>query len=729
MDADLRRDCRLKLEQRLQHAQRVATETAAKLEGEARREYERVLQSWEASSPRELVAQMPPEQKVVIAADYVREPVDLRTFVYDDAYMGRVMRGDVYPRIVDDLEELFAGEYSEVVLGGSIGWGKTRFMEIALAYDLYLLSCLRDPAKAYGMMSGSNMTFINVSVNVTQARNVFFRDFYNIIKSSPYFRRVFPYDKHLKNELHFPKKNVSCYPVAASEQAALGVGVFCAAIDEANFMQIVERSKRRVPGENALYDQAQVVFNKLKQRMRSRMNQRGKLPGHIYVSSSARYPGDMTERMERLAREEAEQGEHHIFVRHYARWDTPPPGKYQRATFRVEVGDLTRRSRVLDGTETDVNRGRVIEVPMDFHRDFVRAPDECVRDHAGISTLSIKPFIVKREMIHKMFERGKRAGMKHAFSTLEATLQHKDPQAERLLPEHLHWSQRPRLGANGRPLFGPDGEKLMEPVLYPALYCGHMDLSKTGDATGLAVGHIVGSKLCDRFNEDTGVEQKEEKPLIRLDLVQRIVPPINGEIDIPRVRALFYQLRREGMEFGLITCDQFGSPESIKTLKEKGYPADEFSVDRNKDAYSALKDALYDERVLCAPNPVLERELGQLEDTGKKIDHPTFPGASKDLADCVAAVVHHCEELWRHGRGVGSLFKVGEVEHRGGLPEAVIDRMQTARAQVVAGQPLAGQAEDDLLFAPYVQDLLKTDAERFGTATAPRPEDKLVEDE
>ncbi len=137
---------------------------------------------------------LPAAVKVLAIKDYARIPVPVRTFIYDDRYLGRVMKGNVFPRIIDDLETLFAGNYTEVVLGGAIGWGKTTFAVVAIAYELYRLSCLKDPALAYGMKPGSNMTFINVSVNVTQATKVFFQDLYGLVKSCPYFQKVFPFD-------------------------------------------------------------------------------------------------------------------------------------------------------------------------------------------------------------------------------------------------------------------------------------------------------------------------------------------------------------------------------------------------------------------------------------------------------------------------------------------------------------------------------------------------------
>jgi hypothetical protein len=103
------------------------------------------------------------------------------------------------------------------------------------------------------------------------------------------------------------------------------------------------------------------------------MNKRGMLPGHLWMVSSARCPNDFTERkaVEALT-------DKTIFVRQYSAWETKPRSDFMAETFEVEVGDVTRRSRVLDGSETDVNRSCVIIVPMDYKAEFEKDPDESV---------------------------------------------------------------------------------------------------------------------------------------------------------------------------------------------------------------------------------------------------------------------------------------------------------------------------------------------------------------
>jgi hypothetical protein len=104
-------------------------------------------------------------------------------------------------------------------------------------------------------------------------------------------------------------------------------------------------------------------------------------------------------------------------------------------TFKVEVGDVTRRSRLLSGIEVNVNVDRVIDVPLDFKKEFETDPDKAVRDLAGISILTISPFISRRELIAGMFAAGEKMGLKHPFSSFSATLQ--DP-SEHLIPERTY---------------------------------------------------------------------------------------------------------------------------------------------------------------------------------------------------------------------------------------------------------------------------------------------------
>ena len=166
--------------------------------------------------------------RAIHEVDYVEIPVGVRTFCTDPYFLGTILRGNVYPQILHDLEELVDGKYSEVLLGGSIGWGKTTCAYIGIAYDLYKVSCMKSPQDAFGLLPGTNLAFINISVNLKQATKIMFGGLGNIIRNSPYFREKFPFNPSITTELRFPR-GIFAYPVAATQQALLGEGVFSAA--------------------------------------------------------------------------------------------------------------------------------------------------------------------------------------------------------------------------------------------------------------------------------------------------------------------------------------------------------------------------------------------------------------------------------------------------------------------------------------------------------------------
>ena len=71
------------------------------------------------------------------------------------------------------------------------------------------------------------------------------------------------------------------FDCVTTEQSLLGEGVFSAAFDEMNFYHVVERSKQMPEG--GTYDQAQMLYNRISRRLKSRTNQRGRMPGYLFI--------------------------------------------------------------------------------------------------------------------------------------------------------------------------------------------------------------------------------------------------------------------------------------------------------------------------------------------------------------------------------------------------------------------------------------------------------------
>jgi hypothetical protein len=99
-----------------------------------------------------------------------------------------------------------------------------------------------------------------------------------------------------------------------------------------------------------------------------------------------------------------------------------------------------------------------------------------------------------------------------------------------------------------------------------------------------------------------------------------------------------------------LTSDSWNSVDILQTFRSNGIDAEILSVDRLSteklsikkvaEPYDKFKDALYEERVLCHPYPLLKKELEGLElINGEKVDHQ--PNQSKDCADAVCGVVYN----------------------------------------------------------------------------------------
>ena len=156
------------------------------------------------------------------AIKWLHPPVGIRQFIEDPNFLGNA--GEVYPAIMEVLEELASGKYVEAVLTGAIGTGKTSIALWVTAHSLYQLSCMRDPHGEFDLARSSEITIIFQSITRELAKGVDYQRFRAMIERSPYFQRHFPFDKNIESELRFPNR-IIVKPVSGSETAAIGQNV------------------------------------------------------------------------------------------------------------------------------------------------------------------------------------------------------------------------------------------------------------------------------------------------------------------------------------------------------------------------------------------------------------------------------------------------------------------------------------------------------------------------
>ncbi|MEW6613924.1 MAG: hypothetical protein AB1401_00410 [Thermodesulfobacteriota bacterium] len=609
------------------------TETLANLRSEQEKEY--LIKILEEVSTRGESQTLHELEEI----KYIERPVDIETFVTEPYYLG-THGVDLYPKLKDDLIELFEGKYNIVILSGSIGWGKDFFTSFVISRLLYEVSCLRNPQRTYGLAQDSSLVFLNLSINATKARKVLFKEIATKIKASQYFKEKFPYESHIMSELRFPK-DVRVEPGNSLETSIIGENVFGTAIDEVNFMAYVEGSK--MARGRKVYDQAELLFSAAQRRMKSRLPL-GDPPGMLIALSSKQYPDDFIERKKDELRDDPK-----VFVREYAEWETKPASRYLGKTFKVEVSGRHGMSRVLVGNEENIE-GKVIDVPIEYRHDFETDLEGSIRDIAGISVLSVEPFIMQRNKIYDCIQNER----EHPFTMVESTLQDGGSIRREILCEHDE-----ELG-RWTPRMNPEARRFI-----------HIDPSLSGDATGFAMGHVykyvnvVRTGRVRQPNEDEQESSRSEihvefAPVIYIDFMLRIIPPPGGEIILGDVRTLVYELSVLGFKIHTVSLDSFQSADSLQQLGQKGYNTELLSVDTDITPYSMTKMALYEDRLMLynyewvryGRTYGIVEELKRLEHNKKKrkVDHPAQYW--KDLGDSLAGVVYHCETK-RHDEPVG----------------------------------------------------------------------------
>ncbi len=553
-------------------------------------------------------------QRLAEDPEWDRTPVSVVEFVEATDYLN--LKGQVWPRLLEDLERFFhGGDYTEAVLRGALGWGKTTWAELAELYMVYQVSCLRNPQRTYGLIEGSTIAFANISVTVTQAKRVIWKRLRAKLRSSPYFRDVFPSNPYVTSELRFPK-DVWVAPMGSLESHVIGLDIFGAVIDESNFLPVVEDSKHSHDGQP--YDAAVTLYNALSRRQHTRFMELGNLPGKIIVVSASQYPDDFTERKAQEA-----EIDPRIFSLRYAVWETKPRGKFLPGSFRVEVGDNVHASRILPDGESPRLGNEVLDgVPEDFRSDFEKDADGATRDLGGRAKVSVSAFLRRRETIEIAIDPSR----EHPFPVEQLVGTSDFP----LIVERL--CARGENGGGWRPRWHPNAART-----------AHVDLAATGDGIGVAVGCSPWNKAVLRYDPDSGAMREETCPFLWYDLLLRIIPPGGAsEMQIAEVRrGLLVPLQALGFRFVRITYDQWQSKESCQWWNAHGVPSEVLSVDKDTAAHDALKSALYDERVSMYRSEILRTELLGLRVDVKrrKVDH--LPRSSKDLADAAAGVAHH----------------------------------------------------------------------------------------
>lgn len=598
--------------------------------------------------------------------EFERPMVPIAEWLNDPYYVGLIAE-DLYPKWKHDLIDFFDGDHWLGIFTGALGTGKTTAAMVGFMRCAYELSCYRQPARSVGLGVNSPIYLANLSVSGKQAKRAAYSSLEGMISQSPYFREVCPPEPGIKSELRFPKR-ITVFPGTGDASSILGLNIFGGLVDEANLMAISTQglaAERSIRQGRSVFDQAQTLVESMVRRAKSRFMSHGRMPVKIFVVSSRVYPGEFTERLEHDAK--TDPG---IFVRSYSLWDVKPD-QYSDKRFKVEVATAETRSRVLtdsdgvwlEGMDPASVVGDVVGVPADFYRDFLKDPDGSLREFGGLAVGTIE------ESFLKLKER--------IFAAVDADEAEVGPRQPMSLPALI----RGVGGVSRGNLLFEELCVVVDGVSRPRWHAGvpravHLDSGLTRDAFGLVMG-CAPSMAAVRRRQPGGEESIEAAPNIWIDLMARVVPPTNSEVDFGAIRELLYQLRAWGFKISIVTMDSWQTVEMQQRLQEKGFTVEELSVDATEEPYLSLRSAFYEQRMRLYRYWMALIELTHLRRDAKKkkIDHPAFMTnelgemlrGSKDVADGLAGVVHTLTQ-----RGLGMHAPVAPSPGQVDVPTPVL---------------------------------------------------------
>ena len=581
-------------------------------------------------------------------------PVTIDEFIESEDFLGHDPDFKIWPTLRQDLRDMnpdiWTGEEHifQTFDGGATGTGKTVKATTTQAYQLYVLNCFKKPVKLWPRLSSNTpLLFVFQSVQERVTKRVIYEPFRSMFTALPFVKRFLTWDKDKENVLQFDT-GIQVVPALAALNNIVGQAIVSAILDEVNFMAVVEESKQIVGarGQGGKFDQAQIIYNNITRRRKSRFITKGPSPGIISVLSSVRYIGDF---MDRRMQEIRDHEEKNIKVITRAQYEAQPAEDYSGKKFRLLVGRTEYATRVLKDSEVegvDFPAGaRVLEIPIEYIDDFRRDPEGSLRDVCGIATDVIAPFITQRHKIIAAVMRGTERNLKPWVVNADIELGNED------------------LGGRSMPQIIP--ENLPKDKDKPRFV--HVDLAITGSGganrCGIAIVKVDGHMAVT--NED-GVT--DFVPHFTLEQGITIKPSQAHELDIEEVRKWIVSLKKYyGINIHTVSYDGFESAQSIQMLRKAGIASWAVSMDKTMEPYEHLKSALYSDRLDMQDQEILKVELAGLEvnHKKKKVDHP--PKGSKDLADAVAGALYTASQN-RNTRANTGTAKAGVSTTKNGRP-------------------------------------------------------------
>jgi len=519
-------------------------------------------------------------------------PVDAKTFVEGENYLGQPPLSDIQYDIVEAMSQIYRKEdvinmlgeekgsryydkytKNEIILQLGKGSGKDFVSTVACAYIVYKLLCLKDPAKYFGKPSGDAIDLINVAINAQQAKNVFFKGFKSKIERSPWFIGKY-YAK--ADSIEFDK-SITVYSGHSERESHEGLNLLLAVLDE------ISGFASEVNTGNEQGKTADNIYKAFRGSVDSRFPDLGK----VVLLSFPRYPGDfISEKYDDvIAEKEVIERTHKFTINPLLPEDSADN------TFEISWDEDQILSYKYPGVFAlkrptwEVNPTRKID---DFMIAFMTDLGDAMMRFACVPTFASDAFFKQSEKVRScMTSRNPIDNFKRFDES-----------------------------------FKPDPDKV---------YYVHADLAQKHDKCAVAIAHV------DKWVNIQVINNYEQvAPIVIVDAVAWWEPKIEGPVNLSEVKMWIQNLRRLGFNIGMVSFDRWQSFDIQNELKQVGMRTDTVSV--AKKHYEDMAMLVYEERLVMPAIELLFDELTQLKIMkNNRVDHPRKK--SKDLADAVCGAI------------------------------------------------------------------------------------------
>ena len=461
-------------------------------------------------------------------------PVDVKTFVTSSDFLNQPELSEIQYDIVKAMSQILRQPELEMIYGASQGAvhykkytkneiilqlgkgsGKDFTSTVGVAYMVYILLCLKDPARYFGKPPGDAIDIINIAINAAQAKNVFYKGLKTKIEKSPWFAGRF-YAK--ADSIEFDK-SVTVYSGHSERESHEGLNLIVAVLDE------ISGFASEVGSGNEQGKTADNIYKAFRGTVDSRFPDLGK----VVLLSFPRYPGDfISKKYDDVILEKEVVQRSHTYVMNE---DLPADQVGNSLEISWEEDHILSYKIpnvfALKRPTWEVNPTRKID---DFKIAFYTDMGDAMMRFLCTPTFSSDAFFKQRDKVQNaMSIRNPIDNFRRFDST-----------------------------------FKPDPNKR---------YYVHADLAQRHDKCAVAIAHVE-----KWVNIQVVKDYEQVAPIVVVDAVAWWEPRKEGPVNLSEVKQWIQNLRRLGFDIGMVSFDRWQSFDIQNELKSVGMRTETVSV-------------------------------------------------------------------------------------------------------------------------------------------------------